>query len=245
MTVAKKEQSKSVTVKRSAEVTTNENLSAWAEEVEVNRDNIIPPGIRLCQSMSERVQEGLNKPGDMIDTLSGEVLGDYEKPIEIIPFLVSSSWKVFHNDKYHSVEPITKLTKNLPLEDKLPDGTVIRRDKCINAWVVLPHQIKDGNAIPYLVSFSRTSFQAGKKIETRIFRNTIHRPKLSPAAYTMSLHALKKENPKGRYAAFDCNDTRKSTEEEQMIAFKFYKDLSDKKDIKVAVAEEDYSDKLF
>ena len=30
-----------------------------------------------------------------------------------------------------------------------------------------------------------------------------------------------------------------------MIAFKFYKDLSDKKDIKVAVAEEDYSDKLF
>ena len=242
MTTAKKKTSKQVTVSPSSEVIAQE-LSAWGLETEIDRENIIPPAIRLCQSMSERVQEGLARPGQMIDTLSGEVLGDYDKPILIIPFLVSSSWRIFINDKYDRVEPVTKVNKHAPLREQTPDGDSLRRDHCIDVWVLLADQLAAGTAIPYMVTFARTSHKAGKKIETRIFRNLIHQPPLSPAAFTMTLHALKKENDKGRFAVYDVNDSRRSTEEEQLAALKFYKELSPKMDDIPRPAEDEFNSK--
>ena len=59
----------------------------------------------------------------------------------------------------------------------------------------------------------------------------------------MTLHALKKENDKGSFAVYDVNDSRRSTEEEQLAALKFYKELSPKMDDIPRPAEDEFNSK--
>jgi hypothetical protein len=187
------------------------NLGDWATKF--HAENLIMPKILLQQKMSERVEEGKAVPGDMIDNLTDEVLGGLEKEIEIIPFRCETTWIERKNGDFAGIIPFEG-NETLPFKETV-DGAEIERDKIINVFILLP-TIDD---VPYIVPFKRTSMKAGKKIETRLWRNTM--AGLNPCTYSMKLQAKKVAGDKGTYYVFDVATGRECTQPEAIKCFKF------------------------
>src|SRR6185369_11032375 len=70
------------------------DVSAWGKR-EIRSSSIVIPQILKMELMSDLVAEGKAKFGDFVDSLSGEVLGNIEKPLVIIPIEVQEVWVVY------------------------------------------------------------------------------------------------------------------------------------------------------
>jgi hypothetical protein len=182
----------------------------WGQKF--NAANIIMPKIILQQKMSELVEDGKAKPGDLVDNLTDEVLAPVGKPLEIIPFRTETVWMEKHNGEFAGVKPYDG--QELPFDEE-KDGVTIVRDKVMNAFVLIPG-ITD---VPYIIPFRRTSYKAGRKIETRLYRNVLGG--LNPCAFAMNLTAKKVDGKKGTYFVVDAATGRKANNDEAILCYRF------------------------
>jgi hypothetical protein len=178
-------------------------------------ENLIMPKVLLQQKMSERVEEGKAKPGDMVDNLSDEVLGSLEETLEVIPFRSETTWIERKNGDFAGVIPFEG-NERLAYEEEV-DGVKIERDKVINVFILIPLAGLDD--VPYIIPFKRTSMKAGKKIETRLWRNTM--AGLNPCEFAMKILSKKVAGDKGTYYVYDVLTGRKATPTEAAKCFKF------------------------
>lgn len=184
---------------------------SWGSKV--HAENLIMPKILLQQKMSERVEDGKAKPGDMVDNLTDDVIGTLDKQIEFIPFRGETQWIERKNGDFSGILPFEG-NETLPFKDTI-DGQEIERDKVINIFVLLP-AISD---VPYIIPFKRTSMKAGKKVETRMWRNEM--AGLNPCEYSMKLTAKKVAGDKGTYYIYEVNTGRKASDKEAIKCYKF------------------------
>lgn len=195
---------------------------AWGSEGVDSRD-ILMPKILLMQGLSKLVTSEKAKMGDFVDSLSHTILGGKEKPLDFIPFHTFKTWIIFHevNGKLEYVrqEPMTPLNQDWPLEEVM-EGTKVRRDKAINIYCVLPEQVATGEFFPYLISFRRTSYTAGRKLTTAFAKLKMF--KIAPAKRVFSLSCTKQENEKGVFYVADVVEKRKSTEPEVKAAWDWH-----------------------
>jgi len=213
MAVAKKKTAKKKTTKSVAVVEPAETAVALYDEAygteDIDNEDLIIPKILVMQGMSKKVTEGKAKLGDMVDSLGGEILGDAEKPIEFIPFKTFKTWIIFHDDEYKETIPVTAANKNLAIEEDV-DGTSVRRDKVYNVYCLLPHQIEEGEFLPFVLSFRRTSYYTGRKLATAFAKMRMFKKPAFSKVFRLS--SEKQTKDKHTYFTFDIEPVRPSTD---------------------------------
>ena len=196
------------------------NMDAWGGSPITSKD-IVLPRILMMQPMSDMVTEGDAGFGDMVESLNETKIGDFKNPVEVIPFYLQKVYIEYDvtngtgDKRFLRMVPITASNDNLPYEDQedAADGKTfpLMRDRCMNYYVLLPDEVKNGTALPHILTFRRTSLKAGKKLATQMYvKNTD--AGLPPPAVMCKLTPTKTSNDKGTFAVLDVSFTGKTPE---------------------------------
>jgi hypothetical protein len=198
-------QEKALSIRPTAELDLSAayNPEDWGQ-AELSSKDIIIPRILLMQPMSPQVTDGKAAFGEWRESLNNELLGKMEDGFEVVPFYME---KVFieyaitkvaggkEERKYRASIPITPANEALPYEGEVLDEATgemipVSRDRTMNFYVLLKKELEAGSAIPYIISFRKTSLQAGKKLTTQMFMKNINAGK-TPASVTVKVIAKK------------------------------------------------------
>lgn len=144
-----------------------DNAGEFFDEAVVQDSNdIMIPRILLMHGTSTLVGQEKARQGDVIDSMSLEVLANSKKVVEIIPIKqLDKVWSVekytgrkFEFERTDPWDP--SLSTQLEFEE---NGEKKRRNARLSFYVLLARDA-DSNHLPYMVSFQRTSYKAGKNI---------------------------------------------------------------------------------
>lgn len=207
--------------------------ASWGSEGSHAEDNLIPR-IQLLQAMSEQCKTGTNRPGELVNSLSGEILAKPNEGVEVIPISMYREWQIMKKIsetqfEFLRNEPITDLNTNWAKDD-MENGYPIRRNRTLNFFVLLPTAL---NKMPFLVSFRKTSLQAGKKLATH-FSLCRYEGK-PPASTVFSLSAKYKTWKSNSFHVFEVAQKRDTQLTEMEKAYQWYQLINQKS---VVVAEE-------
>jgi len=207
--------------------------SEWGGGQVVTHNDIVISKILPLNHMSEKVRDGQGKYGEFRDTFSNELFGNLETPFEVIPVAMEKKWLEFDliagksGTKKREFKRVVRIV-DIPgpdFNDNLPYAEEgIERDRCMDFYVLVPMEVAKGGAIPYVVSFKRTSLRAGKKLATQMFiRNSA--AKKSPAAVVCTLSGKSIQNDDGEYVVQDVVPSREATVEEVTQALSWYRKI--------------------
>ena len=215
---------------------------AWGAE-NANSSNILIPKLMLMQGLSKEVTNGNARMGDIIDSVSGEVLGSALekdlKPIDIVPISSFDTWQIFKKEggKLHYTATIPYGPDNSHWQQEWETDEE-RRDLLLNFYVLIKEQAeKDPSSFPYLLTFKRTSTKSGRKLVTYFAKCRMHNS--PPAANVFELCGKRVENDHGVFYTWEVSQKEKTSPEVIEAAFKWWNTLSAKReDIKVDDKEE-------
>ena len=178
--------------------------------------DIMLPKILLAQGLSKSVAEGKAVMGEFRGSLDNKLLGNKEKGFEAIPFYISKSWIVFTEEKgtlkYTGQVPFGPENANWTWDDVDAQGRKVRRDQSLNMYCILPSEVTEGIFMPYLISFRRTSYTAGKKLIT--LKEKLKMFKRPLASTTITVTCRQDKNDKGVFYVYDIAQCRPTTGEE-------------------------------
>ena len=221
--------------------TTNQNAALWGSEG-ITAAEIKIPKMLIMQGLSDFVTTGEAKVGQVVDSLTKEILGGQLSPkenkdVEFVPFY---SWRSLRTMKlvgtkyeFHRQEPLTMANETLPWEDvemwtdpKTGQKTQlkIRRDKVLNFYVLRPSDMKEGFAFPYVLSFSRLGMNGGTKLATYISK--LNRAGKTAASKVFALTVKTETNEKGTFFVPEINVVRDTTPEEYQQCFECHTQLT-------------------
>jgi len=150
-----------------------------------------------------------------------------------VPFLMEKVFIVFDNSdpddkQFLRIDPITPANEDAKYEDEEMDinGNMIKisRFRTMNFYVLLAEELKMGTAIPYILSLSKTSLQAGKKLATQMYVKNINAGKL-PASVMCEITVDRQSQEKKTWAVFDVSPTKETPVEWTLEAFKWLKTI--------------------
>jgi hypothetical protein len=221
--MAKKE-SKEIEVKKENPVSTE--VAEWGESDTIAGDILIPK-ILLMQGTSEFVASEEAETGHLVNSVTKEKLGsarekDFEA-IKVIPLRVQNVWMEYEKlgDKlqFNGMVPRTQSNDNLPLEYVSDEKVPCRRDKTIMLFCLLEKDLKEDFPMPYVITFKRTSYQAGRAISTHFSKCDMARRMgkvVPPFATTFELGGRKKSNDQNTWYVFDWTGEKHKTVPEAM-----------------------------
>lgn len=209
--------SKELTKKPASEVAlANEYHKLMPVNDHLDPNDIILPKILVMQGLSKLVADGKAVLGEIRESLDGKLLAEREKPLEFIPFHYYKTWICFLEEKgklqYKKQVPFTAENANWEWEGTTKEGVKFRNDATLNFYCLLPDEIKSGMFLPYLLSFRRTSYKAGKTLVTQ--KEKLKMFKRPLASMTFNLVGQKTENDLGKFYKFEITPGRNTTKEE-------------------------------
>lgn len=145
-------------------------VSDFFEESQSDSSDIIIPKLLLMQGISSAVADEKASSGDIINSVTLEVLGNKQKPLEIIPIkIMPKTWvieqKIEGRWTYKGIKPWQPQDKDLPW-NYVENGQEMRRNQSLNFFVLLAKDATNPTALPFMISFRRTSYVTGKKFNT-------------------------------------------------------------------------------
>lgn len=166
--------------------------------------DLLIPKILCLHSMSKKAKDKNNdaEPGEFRDTVDNKLFGSTEHPFDFIPLHMLHFWVERDisgggQGKYAGQVPVTGENENWPRQFTR-DGRLHDRVKTMEAFVVLPEDIKSGNDFPYVLSFRMTSARAGKALMTQMY---VRNAQAGKAVYetVCQLGATEEGNDKGDF----------------------------------------------
>lgn len=215
----KKMENKEVAVIEKGELTA-QSAGNLMENLGISSSMLSIYKLLLMQNTSEFVGDEKAVMGDIVHSRTAEKFGDLKTPVEVVPVKMYSEWVIFDcsggTPTFERIEPLT--AKNEGLEwDFVEDGRKMRRDKCLNIMVLLVKDMgEDSEAFPFIISFRRMSFNAGKDFATQIFRQGLFQKPMYNR--TALIGAEKQKKDTNVYAVFSHKPGRLTTPEERKIA---------------------------
>jgi hypothetical protein len=205
------------------------SLSEWGVEAgSLTSRDITIPKILPMQGLSKKVTARQASFGEFRTSDNNALVGTIDKPIQFIPFYLEKVWIIFHeekgNFKFKGLEPITPRNENLPYEEINAEGVKVRRDRTMNFYVLLADEVEKGGAIPYVISFRRTSLRAGQQLATQMFVKNVEAGK-TPASVVCELGGSSQSNDKGTFVVLNVAAKRDSSASEVGTAFKWVKTI--------------------
>lgn len=156
-------------------VTTQENFASMAQDMGISVKDITLPRIFLTQSGSPFIHEANDKLklGDIIVNTDYQPIADTNKHVEVVPVRLWKTWieykKVGNDKEYVQMYPVTAQNERQKWDDINEMGETIVRDYCLNFFVVPKVELTNGTAaLPYVITFKRSSLQAGKVIASQM-----------------------------------------------------------------------------
>mgnify|MGYP000507136861 CR=1 FL=1 len=162
------------------------------------------PRVRLLQATSKEVQEGVSKPGMLVNSLTGKVYGE---TVEFIPFMVQK-----HRIRF---DGLNLACRSWDCKNGIGDPGGVCEECHFAEWgrnqeapecsliytypsiIVTDDQSEE---TPIAISFMRTSIPAAKKLNTMLktdFRGSVY-----------ELFSEKRENQKGKFYVFNVRKKR-------------------------------------
>jgi hypothetical protein len=189
------------------------------EKMGISMNDIIIPRLMLMQNTSEAVGAGSAKLGDIVSSLTEEVLGGIDKPVSFIPISTFKTWMVYDisgaSPKFVRSEPSTKANEGRPWE-AMENGLPHRYNHVINCLALLRKDCATEEAFPVLISFKRTSFTAGRAFLTQLLKQQLLRRENWAKAYW--LNTAKTKNETNYYAVLNVTPDSATTIAEQEMA---------------------------
>jgi hypothetical protein len=182
--------------------------ATWGAE-NIDATQIVIPKILCMQGLSQMVADGEAQMGDIVDSLTGEMLGcGREKDFQdfnFVPIYSFQEWIVYEKLGSDKLQFIEKVPYNASNANWQWDTDTQKRVLVMNFYVMLEKDLEEPGALPYLLSFRSTSYKTGKKLSTFILKGSMaNRP---APAYTYTLSANKDSNDKGTFYVFDVKKT--------------------------------------
>jgi hypothetical protein len=208
---------------------THESAGAWEGSMPaLSHKDVIIPAILFMQPMSPQVTGGTAAFGDFIESLNGVKLSKWEEGLEFVPFKMTKHFQEFidcgaEQDKYLRTIDITPANEGLPYEDEeMIEGRKekIKRIRVMKFYVLLESEVEAGTAIPYTISFKKSSHQAGKKLVSQITKNG--ESGKHPAYMKMKLVAKKETEGNKTWGVMDVVPTSAASLELQKKAFDWF-----------------------
>lgn len=199
-------------------------MENWGMEGLSNNDMVIPR-IQLMQALSQSVKDEKAKAGDILSS-QGELLAARGKFVPIIPVMTFREWIINDvsegkgKEKFLSRFPVTGENERLPVEGDI-NGVPITRTKNLNYFVLLPNHLDE---LPYLISFRKMSYQAGKSLSTMIQIQGFKRKPFASMVYLLGSRS--ETRGKNSYYVFTVNSDRETTEQELEAAKKWNETLN-------------------
>lgn len=219
--------------------------SAWGAE-EVGSQDIKIPKLLLMQGLSKKVMAGEAGVGEVRDSLTNEWVGGKKGKenvsFDVIPFSMFKTWIIFKKvngkDEYQETIPMDHTNANWPME-QVVNGEQIRRDYCINFYVLRPEDIASGLPFPYVLSLRRYGLDAAKRMATMGAKlKQVNRPM---ASKTITLGVSTKENNKGTFFVYDMVGTKDTPASAVEACFKWYETV---KQANVKIDESDLTEEV-
>jgi len=181
-------------------------------DTNIGQEDLILPRTELLQALSPTVVAGDAQPGQIVNNISKEV---YTNPV-IIPLVVSKNW-IRWRTRAEGGGMVWR--SNDPTDPKVieeskwgSDGTKPMCTAYLNFLCMI-----EGDDMPIIVSFSNTSYNAGKKLLTLCKMSPTG--KLSASRYALLSHS--RTNNMGTFFVYDVKKIGPSTTEQQEQAAKF------------------------
>jgi hypothetical protein len=204
--------SKAVVKKQDQAVAAYEGATGVASNI--GSEDMRLPRIALIQAMSPTAQDGTHKAGELVNSLTQEVL---PQPLVIVPAFVFKNvikWKP-RSEGGGIIYRTTNITEDVKRDlawvgDQKPAATAF-----INAVCLVDGQ----GDMPLIVSFCNTSYKAGQDLATL---TTLKKPAWK---YTYELSAKKVTNTKGTFHVFNVKLGKPATEEQVKAAAELYEQV--------------------
>lgn len=198
------------------------NVEAWGAEPE--SEDLLIPRILVMQKLSKFVDDGVAKEGDFVSSVDGQVLGNNEKPLEVVVFQTFKTWTVFHDGEFQTIEPITTANADLPYEE-MANGVRVTRNKTYNFYV-LPVTDEGASDVPFVMALSRSSSLTARKMLTLFAR--LRRMGKPSAAKVLKLSVKKEKNEKGSWFSVEFEVSRDTKPKELFEAKSWYDQIAAK-----------------
>ena len=223
-------------------------LSNWGAIEEMETTDLLVPKIYHQQAMSKFVADGLAKPGDFCDSLTGDVLVKKEEKLEVIIFGSFKQMIVskldFMTNKFELEKIVTILPENAREWASVPfyeekDGQKYKNSLQYNFYCLIPKLVKE---LPYVLSLGGTKTHAAKRLNTMLYKlSTLKRP---GASVVFELSSVSEKNDKGAWFGLKIDQGRNASAEELLRAHAWYMKSKSQKFVVVeeeaaAHAEED------
>jgi hypothetical protein len=217
-----------------ANVTTTSNqlpselTDAYGASQDVTSRDLMIPKLLLAQGLSKSVSAGTARVGDLMNNVTGEIVADLKTPIILLPFHCEKKFTVSNKEGekwvFKRTEPVTPANINTPyLVDQFT-----RYEYTLDFFC-----LKEGEAVPMVLSFKGSSEQSGKKLFTQMY--VLNKANgLAPCAKWIEVLPTPKTNVKGTFMTLASKPIRNATIDEQMECVKW---LQSVKQSKVKVSE--------
>lgn len=189
----------------------------------ISGQDIIIPKVLCMQGQSQLVGDGKAKVGDLVDSLSSQVIGGTDKPVRFIPFFMTKTFVVseFNGKRYifHHIEDCTPKNENQDWEQVI-NGKKYKFEKSFNFYVLLEEDM----SLPYVISFKSTSSKAGRELMTQMYVKNRAAGKVPPAKI-MSLNVSKESKDDSSYAVLKTAVAGDSTPEQIRACLDWFKTI--------------------
>lgn len=211
--------SKDVAKKESAELATVSMDDFGGASI--SGQDIVIPKVLCMQGQSKLVGDGKAKVGDLVDSLSSQVIGGIDKPVSFVPFFMKKTFVVseFNGTRYmfHHIEDCTPQNENQAWEQMI-DGKKYKFEKSFNFYCLLT----EDPSLPYVISFKSTSSKAGRELMTQMYIKNKAAGK-APPAKLMHLSVDKQSKDGSSYAVLKTSVAGDTTNDLMLAARDWFK----------------------
>lgn len=191
----------------------------------IKASDLVVPRLRLIQSTSPEVADGKAKLGDIWNSQTHEVVGNFETPLEIIPLKMFKSWRVMDvsgkQAKWVRDETVTSENESREWEGRedIVDkesgqekkDCAVRYDFTYNFFILIKKEVDAGDGFPAVISMRRTSAMAGKHLSTHLFKRQAL--KQHPASKSVIIKVGKQRKEQNTWGIFEIHQGSMSNED--------------------------------
>jgi hypothetical protein len=189
-----------VTVKEASLPASVEATTSWGLDETISGADVRIPRILLTQAISERVVQDKCQAGDMVNSITGEVLAEKKGTVNIVPIYIYKDWSISEEIggkfEFKMLEAYTAQNANRPWEEVVA-GVKVQNNLGINVLCMLEKDLSDPTAFPFLMTFRRTNSACGKDIAG--YGVKASQAQAPACMFTITIGTESKKNSKGSF----------------------------------------------
>lgn len=211
--------------------------------LDIGSQDLLIPKILPMQGLSQLVTSGQAQMGELRNSVSGELMGHIDKPMEFYPIFLKKSWDIHKKQqdgqfKYEKNIPVVENPQDPAYNAKMDrlgvdpaDGVEVKRVYRYDYFVLLPKDLQEGTPFPYVLSFKSSSRRNGQKIISEWGRMVDARKPFFSLKF--NLFGKRDKNEKGTFIVLDVQRVANATQEEMEVAASWINRLKSATNIKV------------